>query len=200
MRTAWPLNFRSTLRGTFVLLPLIAFSGLALAFFVELHSGYDENLLPSPLIGKVAPKLELPALSGPLKDGGSVPGISATTMKGKLTLLTFWASWCAPCREEQPLLMQLASDKNFELVGVDYKDQESSAKNFLDEFGNPYAAVGIDRSGDTGIEWGVYGIPETFLISAGGVVLYKHVGPLSKAAIREELMPLVERAKSHPVR
>ena len=114
--------------------------------------------------------------------------------KGHLILVTFWASWCEPCREKQLLLHELANDSDLTLIGVDYKDPESDARSFLEEFGNPFDAVGVDRTGDAGIQWGVYGIPETFLVSTNAIVLYKHVGPLTEAAIHDELMPRIKRA------
>lgn len=188
------LKWRVMLRAIFVLLPLILFLGLALVFVIQLRSGDDENILPSTLIGKVAPSLDLPPLSGLSKRGKPVPGIATTMTKGHLALVTFWASWCEPCREEQPLLLRLANDNNMMVIGVDYKDHESDARNFLEESGNPFDAVGIDRTGDAGIRWGVYGIPETFLVSENAIVLYKHVGPLTQTAIRDKLMPHIKKA------
>jgi cytochrome c biogenesis protein CcmG/thiol:disulfide interchange protein DsbE len=194
MTTGSKLNLRVMLRAMFVLLPLILFLGLTLVFVIQLRSGDDESILPSTLIGKVASNLDLPPLSGLSKRGEPVPGIATTMTKGHLTLVSFWASWCEPCREEQPLLLRPANDNNLMLIGVDYKDHGSNARNFLDKFGNPFDAVGVDRTGDAGIEWGVYGIPETFLVSTNGIVLYKHVGPLTVAAIRNELVPRIRRA------
>ena len=133
-------------------------------------------------------------MAGLTKDGAPVPGLSTGDLEGHVSLVNVCASWCAPCREEAPLLMRLAEDKRFRLVGIDYKDKPENAKAFLDGMGNPFSAVGTDRSGDVGIEWGVYGVPETYLVSPEGTILYKRVGPFTEEAIARDLMPKIEAA------
>ena len=189
------LEKRPGKRGSlFVFLPLIVFVALAAIFALQLASGRDESVIPSALIGKPAPNLSLPALAGLEKDGQPVPGLDPAGFKGEVTLLNVFGSWCVPCRLEHPLLMQLAQDKRFRIAGLNYKDKAENALGFLNDLGNPYAIVGADTNGRAAIEWGVYGVPETFLIGRDGIVAYKHVGPLTEAAIRDELMPAVEAA------
>ncbi|TPW27012.1 DsbE family thiol:disulfide interchange protein [Pararhizobium mangrovi] len=184
------------LRVALALLPLVVFAGLAGIFYVQLHSGEDASTVPSALIGQSVPDFDLPALAGLKEHGQPVPGLSAATLKNadKPTLVNVFASWCVPCRQEQPLLMALAKDDRYNLVGINYKDDPKNAEAFLNGLGNPFSAVGADRSGTTGIEWGVYGVPETYLVSKDGTILYKRVGPFDEAAIGEDLMPAIEKA------
>jgi cytochrome c biogenesis protein CcmG/thiol:disulfide interchange protein DsbE len=172
-----------------VLVPLAAFVALAAIFMLQLFSGRDVSEVPSALIGQSAPETKLPPL-----DGMQVPGIDSASFKGKVTVLNVWASWCAPCREEHPYLLALSRDTRFDLAGMNYKDEPAKAKKFLDEVGNPFAAIGVDAAGRTGIDWGVYGVPETFVIGKDGRIAYKHVGPLSKDSLEERLMPEIEKA------
>jgi len=172
-----------------LLLPLVVFLGLAGVFMVQLMSGQDSSVVPSVLIGHKAPATNLP----PLANTG-LPGIASADFKGHVTLLNVWASWCAPCREEQPLLMSLADDPRFRLVGLNYKDTPENARRFLGEMGNPFDAIGVDEKGSSTINWGVYGVPETFLIGRNDTILYKHVGPFSPQSIASELMPEIEKA------
>ncbi|MEZ5788712.1 MAG: DsbE family thiol:disulfide interchange protein [Xanthobacteraceae bacterium] len=161
-----------------VLVPLVVFLGLAVLFFFRLKAG-DPSAIPSALIGQPAPTTALPAVPGLMRDGKPVPGISAADLKGKVTVLNIWASWCAPCREEAPALMRMAADRRYRLIGLNYKDEATNAVSFLARFGNPFAAVGADPKGRAGIEWGVYGVPETFVIGSDGKIAYKLVGPIT---------------------
>lgn len=170
-------------------LPLIAFALLAAVFFFQLISGKDSSVIPSALIGMPAPETSLP----PLEPTG-LPGLESSAFKGKVTLVNVWASWCGPCRAEHPLLMQLAEDGRFELAGINQKDPPENATRFLASLGNPYTAIGRDNTGRAGIEWGVYGVPETFVVDADGLITFKHVGPLTEAAIADGLMPAIEEA------
>jgi cytochrome c biogenesis protein CcmG/thiol:disulfide interchange protein DsbE len=172
-----------------VLLPLVVFALLAGVFLVQLLSGRDGSVVPSALIGQPAPKTALPAL-----EGLGLPGLDSSAFPGKVTVVNIFASWCAPCREEHPVLLALASDKRFDLSALNYKDQSEDARRFLGELGNPFGAVGVDPAGRTAIEWGVYGVPETFVVGKDGTILFKHVGPLSEDSIRRQLMPVIERA------
>ncbi len=171
-----------------VALPLIVFIGLAVVFAMQLTSGRDVSELPSALIGKPAPVFDLPALEG-LKDrsGNPVPKLASSDLKDELTLVNIFASWCAPCREEHPVLMHLAARDTVKIVGINYKDKPTNALRFLGALGNPYDRVGIDRKGRTAIDWGFYGIPETLLVDADGLVRHKIVGPITadKLAVLE---------------
>jgi cytochrome c biogenesis protein CcmG/thiol:disulfide interchange protein DsbE len=169
-------------RRLFVLIPLALFALLAALFLARLFSG-DPQRLPSALIGKPAPAFTLPPLDGLARDGKPVPGLSTDALKGRVTLVNVWASWCAPCREEHPLLVELAKDPSVTLVGINYKDQPDNARRFLGALGNPFAAVGVDANGRAAIDWGVYGVPETFVIAPDGTNAYKHVGPLTAESL-----------------
>lgn len=176
-------------RSWIAYLPLIIFGALAAVFTVQLFVG-EPSKLPSALIGRPVPVFALPAV-----EGSAQPGFTnADLAKGKLSLVNVFASWCAPCREEHPLLMVLARDPRLVLYGINQKDKPENARRFLAQLGNPYAAVGTDTDGRASIEWGVYGVPETFLVSGDGRILFKHVGPLSEASIRDRLMPEIVKA------
>lgn len=176
-------------RSWLAILPLVVFAGLAAIFLIQLRSGEDSSFVPSALIGHEVPSTDLPALA----DSG-LPGLDSASFKGRVTLVNVWASWCAPCREEQPLLMTLKDDPRFRLVGLNYKDKPEKAGRFLEEMGNPFAAIGVDESGRTAIDWGVYGVPETYLVGRDGRILYKHVGPFTEQSIASELMPRIDKA------
>lgn len=171
------------------LLPLAVFVVLAAIFFIQLERGGDKEAIPSALIGKPAPQTSLPPL-----DSTGLPGFETASLKGNVTVVNVWASWCAPCRQEHPLLMQLAADPRFTIAGINYKDKPENAVRFLGSLGNPYAAIGRDESGRSAIDWGVYGVPETFLVGKDGTILMKHVGPLTPEAIQSDLMPAIEKA------
>ncbi len=176
------------------LLPLAIFVALAAIFAAQLLSGRDSSAIPSALIGKPAPHVDLPPVDGLLRDGAPVPGLKSADFEGRLTLVNVWASWCVPCREEHPVLLEIARDPRIRLVGLNYKDQPENARRFLGDLGDPFAAVGSDRSGSTGIEWGVYGVPETFLVGPDGRILYKHVGPFTPESVQSDLMPAIAKA------
>ena len=176
-----------------VLLPLIAFLALAALFFLRLGAG-DPNRLPSALIGRPAPTTDLPPVEGLLSEGKPLPGLVAAEFKGAVTLLNVWASWCVPCRDEAPVLMKLAEDKRFRLVGLNYKDRPDNARRFIGRYGNPYVANGADESGRAGIEWGVYGVPESFVVDATGKITYKLVGPLTWQNLETVVRPELEKA------
>lgn len=178
-----------------VLLPLLAFLGLAAIFILRLGAG-DPSRIPSALIGHPAPQVSLPGLPGLARDGVAVPGLDSATLKGEVTLVNVWASWCVPCRDEAPLLMQLAADKRIRVVGITYKDQAENARRFLGHYGNPFAANGVDGNGRAAIEWGVYGVPETFVVDREGRISYKLIGPITPDNLDTVLKPEIEKALS----
>ena len=177
---------RRLLANPWLLLPLAVFLGLAGLFLARIKS--DPGLLPSALIGEKAPAFTLPALAGLMRDGKPVEGVSDADLKVEGgTLLNVFASWCVPCREEHPVLMQLSRDPSINLIGLDQKDEAQNARRFLGTFGNPYRKVGVDALGRTSLDFGVYGVPETFAIDAGGRIVAKHVGALTLADAQELL-------------
>jgi cytochrome c biogenesis protein CcmG/thiol:disulfide interchange protein DsbE len=180
-------------RKLIVLLPLIAFLALATLFFVRLFAG-DPSKIPSALIGRPVPETTLPPVVGLVRDGVAVPGIASSDFKGAVTLVNVWASWCAPCHDEAPLLMQLAEDKRIRVVGINYKDQPDNARRFIGRYGNPFVAAGADSNGRASIDWGVYGVPETFLIGRDGRIAYKLVGPITAENIAGQIKPAIEKA------
>jgi cytochrome c biogenesis protein CcmG, thiol:disulfide interchange protein DsbE len=176
-----------------VMIPLLAFLGLAALFLIRLGSG-DPSTLPSALIGKPAPSVDLPPVDGLSHDGKAVPGLANADFLGKVTLVNVWASWCVPCHDEAPLLMQLAQDSRIRIAGINYKDQPENARRFLGRYGNPFAASGADPSGRAAIEWGVYGVPETFVVGRDGKIAFKLVGPITPENLQEKLSPAIEKA------
>lgn len=183
-------------RNFLAFLPLALFAFLAAIFLIRLYAG-DPTKLPSTLIGKPVPTFALPPIEGLLRQGTPVSGFASADLaagklpEGKLALVNVFASWCAPCREEHPLLMELAKDPRLILYGINQKDRAENAIRFLGTFGNPYHAVGADADGRASIEWGIYGVPETFLIGRDGRILFKHVGPLTEKTMRETLLPAI---------
>jgi cytochrome c biogenesis protein CcmG/thiol:disulfide interchange protein DsbE len=149
----------------------------------------DPREVPSPLIGKAAPPFSLPVLHEPAKT------VSNTDFKGQVWLLNVWASWCVSCREEHPVLVELSKQKIVPIIGLNYKDQSDDARAWLKQFGDPYAMSLVDAKGKIGIDYGVYGVPETYLIDRDGVIRYKKIGPVTPDTVREKILPLVKQLK-----
>ncbi len=179
-------------------LPLAIFLGLALIFWTQLNSGRDISEIPSALIGTKAPFRDLEPLAGATRDGAPVPALTAQAVKGKLTLVNFWASWCVPCRQEHPVILALSKDPRLTVVGVNYKDGSENALRFLGELGNPFSAIGLDPVGKMAIDWGVYGIPESYLVGPDGTILYKRVGPFDDKSLKDGLYPAIEKTLGTP--
>ncbi len=177
-----------------VLLPLVLFLGIALLFLSQLLSAGDPSIIPSALIGHPVPQTALPPVAGLERDGAPVPGIDPASFKGAVTVINVWASWCVPCRDEAPLLMKLAQDSRLRLVGINYKDDADNARRFLGRYGDPFAGAGADANGRAAIEWGVYGVPETFVVGRDARIAYKLVGPITADNFDAVLMPQVEKA------
>jgi cytochrome c biogenesis protein CcmG/thiol:disulfide interchange protein DsbE len=169
------------------LIPLGVFIGLVALLAAGLN--LDPRTVPSPLIGKPAPAFTLPRLRG------ETDTITTSDMGGHVWLLNVWASWCGACRGEHPLLVTLAGTGEVEIVGLNYKDGRAEALQWLKQLGDPYVANAYDSDGRAGIDWGVYGVPETFVIDKQGVVRYKHIGPVTRSVIDDTLLPLVRRLK-----
>lgn len=175
--------------------PLIVFLALAVMFGFALQRG-DPSKLPSALIGKPVPQMTLPAVDALIHDGRPIAGFAASDLaRGQATVVNFWASWCVPCVQEHPLLLALKERTGVALYGVNHKDSPAAARRFLGRYGNPFAAVGADSNGRVAIEWGVYGMPETFVVDGRGIIVYKHVGPLSPESLERDLIPAVHRAR-----
>ena len=170
-----------------VLLPLAIF--ILLVGFLAVGLKLDPREVPSPLVGKPAPAFELPILQQP--DKRFVPG----DMRGKVWLLNVWASWCVSCREEHPMLLALAKRGVMPILGLNYKDKRDEATAWLKQFGNPYELSVVDADGRIGIDYGVYGVPETYLIDAEGVIRYKQIGPITAAILEQKILPLAAALK-----
>lgn len=185
-------------RFRLVALPLFLFAALATLFAFALKSG-DPSRLPSTLIGKPVPKTAFPAIDGLLDNGQQVQGFTSEDLAaGRVTVVNFWASWCVPCVQEHPLLIELRQKTGVELYGVNYKDDPTAARRFIGRFGNPYTRAGADTSGRSAIEWGVYGMPETFVVNGRGEIVYKHVGPISPESLLLKVLPAIEAARKTP--
>jgi cytochrome c biogenesis protein CcmG/thiol:disulfide interchange protein DsbE len=192
-----PAAKRGLGRYAFALMPLIVFGGIAgiagkMLYDQSVH-GRNAAEIPSALLGTQAPSLDLPPL-----DGANLPALTDAAIKGKLTLVNVFASWCIPCREEHPILKELAKDSRLNIVAINYKDKNDNALGFLGELGNPYKAIGIDPKGQSAIDWGVYGIPESYLVGPDGTILYKRVGPFDDISLNEGLFPAMEKALGKP--
>lgn len=181
--------------GRFVPLLVVVFIFAIFGFVIwQQAGGRDNSVIPSALIGKTAPTLALAPLEGAVRAGQSVPALDTAAIKGKLTLINVWASWCVPCRQEHPVILGLAQDPRINVVGINYKDKTDAALAFLGELGNPFRAIGVDPKGAAAIDWGVYGIPESFLVGPDGKILFKQVGPFSDDAVKNKLLPKIEEA------
>jgi cytochrome c biogenesis protein CcmG, thiol:disulfide interchange protein DsbE len=175
------------MRRALFLLPLILFLVLVGYFALALRPGYDPQMLPSAMIDKEAPQFDLAGLNG--------EGLARDALKGSPVLINFFASWCVPCRVEQPVLMRLANHEHVPLYGIDYKDQPEDAAKLLAQFGDPYRRVGLDPDGRAGLDFGVYGVPETYVLDSTGHIRKRFVGPLTAEEVEKELLPLLEALK-----
>ncbi len=169
------------------LIPLGLFAALVVLLGIGLTLNPRE--VPSPLIGKPAPEFDLPTVMDPDKR------ISRESLLGKVYLFNVWASWCVSCRQEHPLLVELSRKGVVDIYGLNYKDRREDAQRWLNYYGNPYVASGADTDGRVGIDWGVYGVPETFVIDARGMIRHKQIGPVTPEALEEEILPLVKKLK-----
>jgi cytochrome c biogenesis protein CcmG/thiol:disulfide interchange protein DsbE len=172
------------LRRLVYVLPALTFTVLIVYLAQLLKPDREPRVLPSALIEKPAPDFALP----PLLDGGE--GLSTADLRGRVTLVNFFASWCVPCQAEHPLLMRLAREEGLTLYGIAYKDEPAAARRFIADLGDPFARISMDSDGRTAIDFGVYGIPETYLIDREGRIRYRYVGPLTPAVIEKELLPI----------
>jgi cytochrome c biogenesis protein CcmG, thiol:disulfide interchange protein DsbE len=168
-----------------MLLPLVIFAGLGEAFYWGLFNNDDS--LPSALIGRPVPEFMLPPIEG------REDGFASTDLTGQVSLVNVWASWCVPCRAENPLMVELAETGEVPIYGINYKDAPDEAQAFLDELGNPFTRIGADRDGRVAFDWGVYGVPETYVIDSEGRIALKHVGPFNRQILETEILPLVRR-------
>lgn len=173
------------------LAPLAVVLGIGAAFAVGLT--LDPREIPSELIGRPAPAFELPPVRG------RSLGLSSSDLVGEVSLVNVFASWCTACRAEHPLFVELARTRQVPIHGLNYKDKPSDAAAWLDELGDPYTRTGADLNGRVGIDWGVYGVPETFVVGADGRIAYKHIGPVTPEALRQKILPLVENLRQQPV-
>ncbi len=176
-----------------VVVPLMLFAALTALFLIRLNAG-DPSLIPSALIGHPVPQTALPPIAGLKRDGVEVPGIDPASFKGAVSVVNVWASWCVPCHDEAPLLMQLAQDRRLRVIGINYKDDADNARRFLGRSGNPFAIAGADQNGRAAIEWGVYGVPETFVIGRDARIAYKLVGPITPENLQSILVPQIDKA------
>ncbi len=186
---ASPMQVRASLpsRRLMVLLPVLVFLGLAVAFAYGLTRNPRE--LPSALIGKPVPQFSLP----PVK--GRTLGLSSVDLVGEVSLVNVFASWCLSCRYEHPFFMQLKAQGTVPIHGINYKDKPDDAAEWLDTMGDPYTRTGADIDGRVAIDWGVYGVPETFVIDKQGRIAFKQVGPINREILDEKILPLIERLR-----
>lgn len=171
-------------RRILFVLPVLAFAAAAVLIWLRL--GTDPSVLPSALINRPVPKFDL----GPLLPDR--PGLASPDLEGQVALVNIFASWCVPCRVEHPILMRLAEKDGVPIYGIDYKDDPEAARRWLEQLGNPFTRIGLDGNGRAAIEWGVTGVPETFVIDREGRVRYRHVGPIQARDLDETILPLLK--------
>jgi cytochrome c biogenesis protein CcmG/thiol:disulfide interchange protein DsbE len=183
------LSEPSTTKGSRVAFLLILLAFLALVAILAIGLTLDPRKVPSPLIGRPVPEFSLP----PVK--GRALGLASAHLKGEVSLVNVFASWCVACRQEHPLFMQLKADGTVAIQGINYKDRPEDAAQWLDELGDPYTRTGADLDGRVSIDWGVYGVPETFVIDRDGRIAYKQIGPITPQVLRDTILPLIERLR-----
>jgi cytochrome c biogenesis protein CcmG, thiol:disulfide interchange protein DsbE len=182
-------------RSWLAALPFLGFAILALVFWHGLSG--DPSSIPSALIGKPVPDFVLAPVPGLMRDGKAVPGFAASDLKqGQVSVVNTWASWCAPCRQEHPHLLALSTRPDIRLLGINQKDEPENAARFLGTLGQPFAMVGADPNGRVSLDWGVYGVPETFIVDGNGIIRFKWIGPLTAEAVSQTLNPEIEKARS----
>jgi cytochrome c biogenesis protein CcmG/thiol:disulfide interchange protein DsbE len=177
------------MRRLLYLLPFLLFIGVGIAFYLGFQR--DPRDIPSALIDKPAPTFDLPAIQGQPATGG----LSSVRLTGDVTLVNVFASWCIPCKAEHPVITRLSREQGVTVFGINYKDKPKDALTWLARNGNPYAAIGADQDGRVSIDWGVYGVPESYLIDRQGRIRFKHVGPLTPQVVEEQLLPMVKHLR-----
>lgn len=180
---------KTPVRIVLAVTPLVALAALVVLFALNINR--DPSLVASVMIDKPAPQFSLPKV-----DGLPVPGFDTARLTGQVSVVNVFASWCIPCRDEHPVLEALKQETGVLLLGINQKDAPENASAFLAQMGNPYDAVGADSDGRTSIDWGVYGVPETFVVDAKGVIRFKHTGPMTMGDIAREIVPAIARAKA----
>jgi cytochrome c biogenesis protein CcmG, thiol:disulfide interchange protein DsbE len=188
------------MRRLLFIVPLILFVGLVIYFVIALRPGYDPSRLPSAMIGKPVPAFDLPGPPRPPAYAGPPVklGVSNNDLLGHVSIVNFFASWCVPCRVEHPVLMGMGPTANVPMVGIAYKDKPSDAVEFLNEYGNPYSMIGLDETGRTAINFGVYGVPETYIVDKQGIIRMRYVGPLNAEVVARQILPLVRQLETRP--
>ena len=179
---------RNPRRGIAIMLPLSAFIGITVLLAIGLTM--DPRKVPSPLIDKPVPEFQLSPVQG------RQPGLSSGDLKGEVSLVNVFASWCVACRQEHPLLLEIDKQNIVPIHGLNYKDKPNDAAGWLDALGDPYTRTGADLNGRAGIDWGVYGVPETFVIDKNGSIAYKHIGPITQQDWETKIRPLVAELQS----